>query len=148
MTYSYYPFLEQYRQHLQWVNIVAITYAITIIFVKLSILLQYLKIFTPSRIVDRPLFIAIHASIWSVLIFYVVDIFFLIFICSPREKIWNPLMTTGHCFDSNASYKASGVFNVLSDFAILILPMATVWKLQMSLRRRLLTMGVFATGFV
>ena len=57
-------------------------------------------------------------------------------------------MTTGHCFDATASWKASGVFNVLSDFAILILPMPTVWTLQMSLRRRLLIMGVFATGLL
>ncbi len=80
--------------------------------------------------------------------FYLVDTFFLIFLCSPREKIWNPLMTTGHCFEGDASYKASGMFNVLSDFAILVLPMPTLWNLQMSLRRKLLIMGVFATGFL
>ena len=117
-------------------------------FVKLSILLQYLRIFAPSRKENLPLFTAIHACIWSLVVFYLVDTLFLIFICTPREKIWNPLMTTGHCFDGNASYKASGVFNVLSDFAILILPMPTVWKLHMPMRRRLLTMGVFATGFL
>ncbi len=57
-------------------------------------------------------------------------------------------MTNGHCFEGDASYKASGVFNVLSDFAILVLPMPTLWNLQMSLRRKLLIMGVFATGFL
>ena len=117
-------------------------------FVKLSILLQYLKIFAPSRKVNLPLFTAIHACIWSLVAFYLVDVLFLIFICTPREKIWNSLMTTGHCFDQAALNKASGVFNVLSDFAILILPMPTVWNLQMSVRRRLLAMGVFATGFL
>lgn len=57
-------------------------------------------------------------------------------------------MTTGHCFDGNASYKGSGVFNVLSDFAILIIPMPVLWNLQMSLERKIMTMGVFATGFL
>ena len=57
-------------------------------------------------------------------------------------------MTPGHCFNPNASYKASGVFNVLSDFAILIVPMPTVWNLQMPMRKKLLVMGVFATGFL
>ena len=80
--------------------------------------------------------------------FYLVDTFFLIFLCTPREKIWNPLMTSGHCFEGDASYKASGVFNVLSDFAILILPMPILWNLQMSLKKKLLTTGVFATGFL
>ena len=57
-------------------------------------------------------------------------------------------MTGGYCFDSSASYKASGVFNVLSDFAILIVPMPTLWNLQMSLKKKLLTMAVFATGLL
>ena len=118
------------------------------IFVKLSILLQYLRIFAPSRKGAFPLFLAIHACIWSLTLFYVIDTFFLIFICTPREKIWNPLMKGGHCFDGSASYKASGVFNVLSDFAILIVPMPTLWNLQMSLKKKLLTMGVFATGLL
>ena len=85
---------------------------------------------------------------WSVIIFYLICEIFKINICTPRAKISNPLMTTGHCFDTKASYKASGVFNVLSDFAILILPMPTLWNLQSSLRRRFLTMGVFAAGFL
>lgn len=57
-------------------------------------------------------------------------------------------MTTGRCFDGSASYKASGVFNVLSDFVMLILPMPVLWNLQMSLKKKLLTVGVFATGFL
>ena len=57
-------------------------------------------------------------------------------------------MTGGHCFDGSASYKASGVFNVLSDFAILIVPMPTLWSLQMSFKKKLLTMGVFAIGLL
>ena len=73
----------------------------------------------PSRKGNLPLFTAINACIWSLVIFYLVDTLFLIFMCSPREKIWNPLMHTGHCFNAGSSYKASGVFNVLSDFAIL-----------------------------
>ena len=117
-------------------------------FVKLSILLQYLRIFVPFREGSLPLFIAIHVCIWITVIFYLLEIFILIFQCNPREKIWNPLITTGHCFNSIALYQASGVFNVLSDFAILILPLPTVWNLQMSLRRRLLLMGVFATGLL
>lgn len=126
----------------------AITYAVTMTFVKLSILLQYLRVFVPFREGSLPLFTAIHACIWGTVIFYLLEIFTLIFQCNPREKIWNPLITTGHCLNSIALYQASGVFNVLSDFAILTLPLPTVWNLQMSLRRRLLLMGVFATGLL
>lgn len=139
--------LRSFFRMLYWENVVAITYAIPIAFVKLSILLQYLRIFVHSKQENKPLFIAIHACIWSLVVFYLVDTIFMIFLCSPREKIWNPLLETGHCFDESAPYKASGVFNVLSDFAILIVPMPTLWSLQMSLKKKLLVMGVFATGF-
>ena len=56
-------------------------------------------------------------------------------------------MKGGHCFDDSASYKASGVFNVLSDFAILIVPMPTLWNLK-CLKQKVLTTGVFATGLL
>ena len=68
--------------------------------------------------------------------------------CNPREKLWNPLITDGHCFNSGTDFESSGIFNVISDFAILILPMPCLWKLQMPLRKKLLVMGVFATGFL
>lgn len=92
------------------------------------------------------LFVAIHVVIWSNFLFYFIGTIIEIMLCTPREKIWNPLMTTGHCFNSNAVYMAAGVFNVVSDFSILILPMVTIWRLQMPLRRRLMIMAVFAIG--
>ena len=133
---------------MQWLNITATVYSITVAFVKASILLQYLRIFVPSKRGTLPLCVAIHACMWSVVIFYVIITFFNIFMCTPRAKISNLLITTGHCFDTNAAYKSSGVFNVFSDFAILILPMPTLWNLQLSLKRRLWTMGLFAGGFL
>ena len=118
------------------------------VFVKVSILLQYLRIFVPSRNGNLPLFVAIHLCMWIVIIVYLVFTFFDIFLCTPRAKLWDPSITTGHCFDGNDTFEASGIFNVVSDLIILILPMPTLWRLQLSLKRRLLTMGVFAAGFL
>ena len=94
------------------------------------------------------MFIAIRVCFLSVFLFYFIRMFFDAFQCSPREKIWNPLITTGHCYNGNAIYEACGIFNVLSDFAILIIPMPSVWKLNMSLRKKLLTTGVLTSGFL
>lgn len=52
------------------------------------------------------------------------------------------------CYNNNAINKASGVFNIISDFAILILPMLPIWRLQMSRRNKILMSGVFATGLL
>ena len=133
---------------MKWVNIAAIIYDLTAFFGKLSILLQYSRIFVSTGNEYTPMFIAIRVGISSIFIFYFVLTFFDIFQCTPREKIWNLSITTGHCYSDVAAYEASGVFNVISDFAILIMPMASVWKLNMSLRRKLLTTGVFASGFL
>ncbi|KAL8658300.1 MAG: hypothetical protein Q9226_001116 [Calogaya cf. arnoldii] len=84
---------------------------------------------------------------WCVIIFYFVDTIFMIIMCLPREKIWNKLEPEGHCFNSHAAYMATGIFNVLSDFAILILPMVPIWKLQLPLRKKIMMLAVFATGF-
>ena len=71
-----------------------------------------------------------------------------IFSCQPREASWNLLITDYHCIDGQASRLATGLFNILSDFAILILPIVPISKLQMPLRRKLLLIAVFATGIL
>ena len=123
-----------------------IVYHADVFFVKLSILLQYLRIFVSNRKANLPLFVAIQVCTWSIFSFSVINLFLAIFMCNPREKLWNPLITNGHCFNVNNVYEGSGVLNAISDFAVLILPMPCLWKLQMPLRQKLLVMGVFATG--
>lgn len=80
--------------------------------------------------------------------FYLVSAVFQIAMCKPREKFWDPLIRSGHCFDYFASYQASGIFNVVSDFAILILPMFPLWSLKVSQRKKIGIMAIFGTGFL
>ena len=131
---------------LQWVNVTTILYAITICLIKQSILLQYLRIFVPHRKGNLTLFVIIHALMWSISIYYLFSTIFEIAMCTPRKKIWNPMMETGHCFNANANYLASGIFNIVSDFAILIVPMIPICKLQMPLRRKIMMIALFALG--
>ena len=94
------------------------------------------------------MFVAIQGCIWSIFSFSLIYLFLNIFMCNPREKLWDPLIQTGRCFNSDTNSESSGVFNVISDFAILILPMPCLWKLQMPIRKKVLMTGVFATGFL
>lgn len=94
------------------------------------------------------MFVAIQICIWSIFSFSVIALFLNIFMCNPREKLWNPLITTGHCYNFSTTSESSGIFNVVSAFAILILPMPCFWKLQMPMRKKILMMGVFATGLL
>ena len=94
------------------------------------------------------MFIAIQLTLWIISLFYFILMFFTIFQCSPRENIWNKLATTGSCYNIDAIDKATGVFNVISDFAVLILPLSSIWKLQMTTKKKFLVSGVFALGFL
>ena len=132
----------------QWVDLSAILYAPTIFFIKLSILLLYLRIFVPNRKANMFTFVGVHAILWPILIFYLIHTSFMIFICNPREKAWNPYIKHGHCFDFTATFKSTGLFNVISDFAILILPIRSVWKLQLPRKKKIGIYAIFATGFL
>ena len=132
----------------QWVNIAGILFGMIICLVKVSILLQYSRIFVPNRKGNMALFVAIQSLIWTVILFYFVDTIFGIIMCIPREKIWNRLMTAGHCFNAHTAYKATGLFNVISDIFILILPVKPIWKLQMALKKKLMMIAIFATGIL
>lgn len=91
------------------------------------------------------MFVGVHVTIWSCVVCYVVSAVFLTAMCKPRKKIWNPMMS-GHCFNSVAVYQATAIFNVISDFTILFLPIPSLWKLQLPLKTRLGLMAIFATG--
>ncbi len=117
-----------------------------IIFItKLSILLLYLRIFVPS---GKPkIYYAIHFVIWFNLLFYLANIPIEIWPCIPREKLWSPSLP-GHCINDDLVFVSGGIINVVSDFAILLLPIMSIWRLQMPTRRKVGVSAVFATGLL
>lgn len=112
-------------------------------FSKLSILLLYMKIFVPSR--RGGVFWANQSLVWVNAMFYFGAVIALICQCIPRAKISNPTLA-GRCTDVYLSFLISGVFNVLSDFFILVFPLWAIWHLQMPLKRKAGISFVFATG--
>ena len=77
--------------------------------------------------------------------FYLAFFLVSIFQCSPRIKIWTP-EEPGRCLDVNALYLVSASFNVISDIAMLSVPIYLIWNLQMSAQRKVGTSAIFATG--
>lgn len=103
-------------------------YGITVFIIKLSILLQYMKIFAPASNRNM-MYWGIHAVIWPNFVFYFAITFVEIFLCNPREKYWNVFLTSGRCFNANASNIVSASVNCFSDFVILLLPQGAIWTL-------------------
>lgn len=120
-------------------------YSPTISITKLSILLMYLRLFIPNR--TGTTYHLTQFVLWSQLAFY-----FAIFIvttcqCIPRRKIWEPF-SPGRCVRADTVLAVTAIFNVFSDFSILLLPIGSIWRLQMPRSRKLAISAVFATGAV
>ncbi|KAL1639130.1 hypothetical protein SLS58_008217 [Diplodia intermedia] len=67
--------------------------------------------------------------------------------CTPLEAFWNPVKyPTPNCLDTKVTYFVPYSIIMVLDIVILVLPIHTVWGLQMTLRRRLAVLGVLCTG--
>jgi hypothetical protein len=115
----------------------------TMAFSKLSILLQMERIFVPFH----------HTKTWYlVLCFTFVNMswfvavgFVTLFQCRPVKKRWDPSLS-GHCLDYSIWVVVAAIFNMLSDFIILALPIVWISRLKMDLKRKLTTGAVFFIG--
>lgn len=65
--------------------------------------------------------------------------------CRPLQFIWNKSLD-GICIDSWPFYIAGSAPNVLTDFAILILPLPAVWRLQMGMMQKVSIVGILLLG--
>ena len=122
-------------------------YGVCIFFIKLSILLQYLQIFVPVKRMST-MYLASYALIWSNFVFYFVSTFVEIFACSPIRKAWEPLVAEGHCVNILALNVAASSINSASDVGILILPQISIWRLHMSVKRKLQVSVIFLIGIL
>lgn len=118
-------------------------YSLALFFTKLSLMLLILRVFCSIRR---------HAGFWLTWILIILNsIFYLsfflipIFECQPRQKIWDTSVP-GKCLDVNVLYLASAVFNMVSDIAMLSVPIYMIWNLQMSVQRKMGISAIFCTG--
>lgn len=124
----------------------SIIYCSVILPIKISVLVQYIRIFSPS---ERQWFYwSCHALIWLNFLLYTILFFIEIFPCKPRAKAWDPMITTGKCLDLMTINVVSSALNVNSDFIILLLPQRIIWNLQLSVKKRLGISLVFATALL
>lgn len=81
-------------------------------------------------------------------IFYCISAFITIFACTPREAIWNTLITDYKCVDNTMLILITCLFNIVSDIVILILPAKAVWKLRIPVKKKVKIVLLFAVGLM
>jgi len=120
-------------------------YGANLTFVKISILLMYIRIF-PTRF--------IRTSTWVIttilLLWWIIVLFFTIFQCSPIAYAWDKTIVLtnpkAHCLNANEFYIGNAVPNIVTDLAILSLPVHEVWRLHMRTGQKAAVMGMFLLG--
>ncbi|MCJ1469906.1 hypothetical protein MMC07_008550 [Pseudocyphellaria aurata] len=135
--------IQEMKVFAQVVNAKEILNSPAIYLVKVSIVLQFQRIFVPLK--KGTAYYTIQAIIWLNGIYYLVTCLAGILTCIPRRKIWEPT-TPGHCLNPINWIVASGLINVVSDFAILMIPIFCISALQMPLKRKVGISVVFAIG--
>ncbi|MCJ1300583.1 hypothetical protein MMC08_003380 [Hypocenomyce scalaris] len=135
--------VSDFEPYLIW-NVVSYTaYMIAMGFIKLSILLLYLKLLAPGM----GLRWAVYALIAFVAMYTTATTLSLLFGCSPIAKLYHS-SSPGTCINLTVhSYAQSGL-NITSDVLIMLIPVPMVWRLQMKTKFKLGVVGIFATGIV
>ncbi|KAJ5168789.1 uncharacterized protein N7482_004383 [Penicillium canariense] len=121
-----------------WISIPM--YQTSLIATKMSILLQYQRVFsTPRMRLACNLLIGLLAvyGTWTVVTAWAT--------CVPLAKFWDPSVP-GFCFDKKALWFSNSAIHILTDVMILIYPMPVLKSLQLPKRQKFALMGVFALG--
>ena len=110
---------------------------------KCSILLFYLRIFSPDKSFRRQVYVAIAFSFASQLA--LIPIYAVLCAAKPGTSwaVPNP-----NCPKSNPIGLFHGIANLLVDLCILYLPVPAVMRLQMPIRRRIGVITIFMTGLM
>ena len=69
----------------------------------------------------------------------------IIFHCQPIARFWDPSIP-GTCIDELAWARYVSVPNILSDAALMVLPLPSIWKIQISWQQRLGLSTIFILG--
>ena len=115
------------------------------LFTKLAILLQFKRIFQGTRR-DSVYWLAMSLIALDTT-YYTVAVIMEIAQCTPREKIWDPLVD-GTCVDNNTLVIITGAFNVVIDILIFALPIYAILRLKIAIKRKVGISAIFATGLL
>ncbi|OAG12116.1 uncharacterized protein CC84DRAFT_1080938 [Paraphaeosphaeria sporulosa] len=117
-----------------------IVYYLSLGFTKVSILLQYRRVFSTRKFqiaCDVVLAVVVVYAFWTVLSS--------IFGCKPIQAFWT-LKHPFKCLDQFTVWFFNGAMNILTDLSIIVLPMPVIRKLNLPRRQKQALIGIFAIG--
>ncbi|KAI1342456.1 hypothetical protein F5Y15DRAFT_412963 [Xylariaceae sp. FL0016] len=146
--YNLYPTVPEYPKLINNMPyIMKSTFAFEIIYMyclacmKLSQLFLYRRMFGA----DWGSKVVIYVSMGVVAAWVTCYTFLFVFLCDPIEQQWT-LERIGHCMDQITVLKSLILTNVLTDLLIILLPLRTVWQLQMRVTEKVVLTACFGLG--
>jgi len=111
---------------------------------KISILFFYLKVF-PGRGFRYCVYVLVACNVCYAIIFD----FMLAFQCHPIAGAWKAWDGTfeAKCISINVMGWTAAALNIVLDLAVIILPLPELFRLSMSLRKKVQIIMMFAVGF-
>ncbi len=121
-----------------------ISYIVSLVSIKTSILLLYLQILSALFLRRLCWIMLVFISIMSVY-----SLVSFILMCIPVEAFWDPMNHPGAwCFPGALKYYVDISVHLLGEIIILLLPMPFLLSLQLPLRRKLGYIMLFALGIM
>ena len=122
-----------------------ILYSLVMFFAKLALFLLYYWLFS----VNRRTMIAIYCGIFVNGLFYLGSCIVLIVLCIPRRnESWISLSYGTRCYKAEIMGDVQGIFGLLSDIYLFVLPLPVLARLQMSPQKKVGIITVFSTGLM
>lgn len=119
-------------------------YGPSVFFAKLSICILYLRLFAPNQGFRFLTYFIITAN----LLIYAATTFTYGYLCIPRpSQSWRQRQSMHVCLDSSKPVNyIGGIYNIVSDLYIFILPLPVIWRLHMPLNKRIGVSSIFAVA--
>lgn len=126
-----------------------VIYAVGCMAVKSTLLVLYLRIFSPHPYARAP----VRGGLAFIIVFYIISVIVTLATCVPRtgEGGWSMLASASdqRCLEKDSRFaEAQGIVGALTDLYVWAVPMPLLAQLRLSTRRKLGVYGVFVAGFL
>ena len=121
-----------------------ITWAVAVTFIRASVLALYIRIF---RLI-KPFRMTCYVVHGINLLFGAVTVLGACLICHPISFQWHRSIPGGHCGDQKKLDLFIGVFNLLIDITVVVLPMPVLWGLHAATGKKFTLSGIFGLGIM
>ncbi|KAH8728878.1 hypothetical protein GQ44DRAFT_607814 [Phaeosphaeriaceae sp. PMI808] len=133
--------MEALVRYLKFLFASIILYNAALMFVKVSFLMQYRRVFTRP-----PMSLLCNIGLVIVTVWGLFQILMTIFFCIPVHGFWD-VTIKARCQPKLPFWYSNAIFNVLSDIAIFALPLPSLHSLHIRRVQKYVLIGVFSLGF-